>query len=140
MGDALWVIQVQQDGCRATTGGYSLNQRTIETNVAMPTLCSWVEQGHDSPVHRVNRCEVRTFEPITREAGPREVLQGGGAAMLLCDHMVRFVRIIGIGLVDSAVLASPVRPILYLASQPLRYRGRHGATMPALATDEALPV
>ena len=75
MGDAFFVVEVQERGRRPPARGTCLDQGTIETKVALPALRSRMEERHDSARVRVNGCKIRVFKPVAGEAGQGEVVQ-----------------------------------------------------------------
>ena len=75
MGDAFFVIEVQERGRRPAACSHCLDQSTIETKVALPVLRSRMKERHDSARGRVNRGKIRAFEPVAGEASQGEVFQ-----------------------------------------------------------------
>lgn len=66
-----------------------------------------MKQRHDGAGLRVHRREIRSLEAIAVEAGQRQILLHGDAAVLRRDDMVRLMGQQAVVFVNETVFAAP---------------------------------
>ena len=108
------IIEVKKPDSGAPTGGNPLDTTAVEAKMAIPSLLTWIKKEDDFLRDRVNRSQVGAFEPVTIQAGPRQILKGRWSSVFFSNHMVCFVWIIHICFMDETVFTSSLRTLLNL--------------------------
>ena len=103
---AFFGVQLKQKNRRPPHGGESHDAGTIQGKMLGPTVAAGMEEWDHSVRVRVHGGEVWSFATITVGTGQRQVLLGGGTAVLHGDDVVRFVRKKQVLFVDEAILAA----------------------------------
>ena len=103
---AFFGVQLKQKNRRPPHGRESHDAGTIQGKMLGPTVAAGMEEWYDGVGVRVHGGEVWTLATITVGTGQRQVLLGGGAAVLHGDDVIGFVLKKDVLFVDEAILAA----------------------------------
>ena len=76
-----------------------------------PFVVPWIKKPDEFTCTRQNGPYIRSFMPITREAGEGQIIIMRCTAMLQTDDVINFAAKESIILVDQTVFAKPTRTI-----------------------------
>jgi hypothetical protein len=78
--------------------------------VIAPPIRPWIEQAHNS-TRSVCRADVRALESIADHASVSKIFHYCLTTVLTADHMIHFMRICRIILMNQAILATAMRAL-----------------------------
>jgi len=117
LGQSLPCIQPQQLHRYAARDGNRRDALSIEAEMIGPSITPRMKQKDSLTRMRIDRGDIASFVPITRNAGVCEVLQSRKSAMLAADYVVYLVREAGVVLMDQAVFAAIIRAHGYFSPE-----------------------
>lgn len=82
-----------------------------------PAVTAGIKEPNSFSRARVDRSNVTPLVPIADHTGIRQVVRGGGTAVLATDDVVDLVREAGLLFMDEAVFATVVRAPRYVGSE-----------------------
>jgi len=102
------VVQPQQLGGSAASGGEAFNTVFKNLKMILPPVATWMKKRHDLPSEGINRGDITSLEPIAQGAREAQIVGFGFTSMLFGDEMVEFMSGKCGGLGDQAILATVV--------------------------------
>src|SRR5438045_3732361 len=117
-------VHLQQPCGRSASWSFSLDSRSNECEMFLPSLGARIEQGHDHASVRINAGQIRALVQIAAATSPREVSEFITSTVLPRENML-YVKWSGelnpVG--QSAILATRIRPLADLLPDFRRHQG-----------------
>jgi hypothetical protein len=110
-GDCVRAIDLQQLNRCAASIGNAAKPGPLPHEVFPPDVPARIEQRHDFAVVRIDARHIRTFVTVAVTTGEREIVQRGGAAMLLGNDVIEMKRQFGKRFRKVTIFAAAPRTI-----------------------------